>query len=330
MMNIPLYPLRFEPICKSALWGGQRLSDWFGPGTSPDAPLAEAWVLSDQGENLSRVGEGPLKGQTLRQLIEQAGHRLLGRANQPGRRFPLLLKFIDAQQSLSVQVHPADHHTHLVPAGEGGKTEAWVVLHAEPESRVWAGLRPGVGPDELRHALAAGTVANCLHSFRPRQGDCIFLRAGTVHALGGGVVLFEIQQTSDSTFRLFDWNRVDPRTGQARPLHIEQALACIDFSAGPCDPVSPRIEEGHPVHREQLVSCPYFTLWRWQGERTFRIGQPNSCRLLIGVEGEAILESQGGSWQLHQGTVLFLPAEMGPCLCHPAARVTILEGALPD
>src|SRR5262249_1064936 len=143
---------------------------------------------------------------------------------------------------------------------EGGKTEAWFVLDARPGSRIYAGLRDGVDEPRLRHALADGTVADCLHSFEPAAGDCLFLKAGTVHAVGGGVLMAEVQQTSDATFRLFDWNRRDAQ-GQSRPLHIEQALACIDWNQGAIEPIRVpefRRKPAGPLDRRHLVSCPYF------------------------------------------------------------------------
>src|SRR5262249_17739847 len=146
--HLPLYPLRFEPIFKSAIWGGNRLAEVLGRRPPIEGPIGEAWVLSDQGSNESRVADGPLKGRTLRDLLDHVRPRIVG--EHAKRRFPLLLKFIDAQQALSVQVHPHDRHTDLVPPGEQGKTEAWVVLHAEPDSRIYAGLRPGVGPAQLQ------------------------------------------------------------------------------------------------------------------------------------------------------------------------------------
>ena len=141
----------------------------------------------------------------------------------------MLLKFLDAREMLSVQVHPSDRQTDLLPAGESGKTEGWVVLEAGPESRIHAGLKPGTTPKELRRALANRTLADHLAAFTPRPGDAVFIRAGTVHTLGGGVVVFEVQENSDVTFRLYDWDRVDARTGQPRALQVDQAMACIDY-----------------------------------------------------------------------------------------------------
>ncbi len=323
MDHVPLYPLRFEPIFKPTIWGGRRLGELLNRPLPDTDPIGEAWVLSDQDAAPSRVADGPLKGQTLRQLLQRFGNRLVG----PGvatDRFPLLLKFLDARDTLSVQVHPDDRHTHMLPPGQRGKTEAWVVLHAEPGSRIYAGLKPGLSPDDLRRALRGGTVADCLGSFAPQLGDCFFLRAGTVHALGGGVVLFEVQQNSDVTFRLYDWDRVDAKTGQPRQLHVEESLACTDFDAGPCGPVQPIVEDCG-IRRERLVNCDHFGLIRIHGSELFSAGAAGRCRILIGLCGRAMLECSGDSYALDPGDVLLLPAELGATTCRPLGTVTLLQ-----
>jgi mannose-6-phosphate isomerase len=208
MSQTSLYPLRFEPIYQYRLWGGRRLADLLTAPLPGDGPIGEAWVLSDREDHPSRVANGPLKGSTIAQLMAEHPVEMLGGLIQRFHRFPLLLKFLDAREMLSVQVHPSDTHRDLLPKGESGKTEAWVVLEAETESRIYAGLKPKTTAEELRRALANGTVADDLAYFTPKPGDGVFLPAGTVHTLGGGVVVFEIQQNSDVTFRLYDWGQV--------------------------------------------------------------------------------------------------------------------------
>jgi mannose-6-phosphate isomerase len=224
-----MYPLRFEPIYQYRLWGGWRLADLLAAPLPGDGPIGEAWILSDREDHPSQIANGALKGRTLGQIMEQCGAQLMGKLAGRFPRFPLLLKFLDAREMLSVQVHPSDAHKDLLPAGESGKTEAWVVLAVRPESRIYAGLKPGTTAAILRRALANRTVAEHLAYFTPKPGDAVFIPAGTVHTLGGGLVVFEIQQNSDVTFRLYDWDHVDARTGQPRALQVDQALACIDF-----------------------------------------------------------------------------------------------------
>src|SRR5947209_8560483 len=244
MTAVPLYPLRFEPIFKPAIWGGRRLAEMF-PDAPAEGPIGEAWVLSDQGDDVSVVADGPLAGTTLRELMRDRRRDLLGPSLAHHETFPLLFKIIDARESLSVQVHPNDELAQSLAGVPRGKTEAWVVLHSEPGSRIYAGLKEGVNRPRLERAIADATLAECLHSFEPTIGDCVYLPAGTVHALGAGITVFEVQQTCDTTYRLFDWNRVDATTGRPRDLHIEKALACIDFTRGPVQPAEPR-EMVHP------------------------------------------------------------------------------------
>ncbi len=324
MTPAPLYPLRFEPIFKSALWGGRRLAALF-PGAAADGPIAEAWVLSDQGEQVSRVAEGPLRGTTLRELMRTRRRELLGGTGEHHETFPLLLKFIDARESLSVQVHPDDQLAQTLAGVPRGKTEAWVVLHAEPGSRIYTGLTRRAGRPELEAALTSGQVEQVLHSFEPHVGDCVFLPAGTVHALGAGIVVFEVQQTSDTTYRLHDWNRVDARTGQPRELHVESALACTDFDAGPRRPAWPALETSAPVRVERLVRCPYFELRRVTGGRPFVAGGDGRCTILVGVEGTAVVRWRGDTMPLRPGGVLLCPAAVGACEVVPDGPVTALH-----
>src|ERR1700722_3708952 len=250
MRRIPLYPLRFEPIYQYRLWGGRRLADLLTAPLPGDDPIGEAWLLSDRDDHGSRGANGRLQGANNPQLLKQAPEQMLGKSAGRFQRFPVLLKFLDARDVLSVQVHPADGRTDL-PPGESGKTEAWVVLETGPKGRIYAGLRPGTTADVLRRALADRTVADHLASFAPRPGDAVFITAGTVHSLAD-VAVFEVQQNSDVTFRLYDWDRVDAKTGQPRALHVDQALACIDFSQGAIGPTAPVVESTTPVRRERL------------------------------------------------------------------------------
>src|SRR5579871_3465933 len=277
-------PLRFKPIFQSYLWGGRRLAEWFREALS-SGPIAEAWLVSDEAKNPSMVADGPLAGRSLRDLAP----RLLGDNYRPGERFPMLLKLLDAREHLSVQVHPNDRQAAVVGPGERGKTEAWVILRAEPGSRIFAGLRPGVDEVELRRAVADGTIADALHQFEPRVGDCVFLPAGTVHAIGAGLMLFEVQHTSNITYRLHDWNRVDPRTGQARELHLEESFACIDYNRGPSVRTDVIVESLLPARRERLVACNYFRLWRVRGEMPFPVGAVGECRIVVAIEGQGDL-----------------------------------------
>jgi len=330
MNQIPLYPLQFEPIYQYRLWGGRRLADVLTAPLPSDGPIGEAWVLSDRDDHQSLVANGPLKGQTIAQLLKQSPEQLLGKPAGRFRRFPLLLKFLDAREMLSVQVHPTDAHTDLLPAGETGKTEAWVVLEAVSESRIYAGLKPGTTADNLRQAIANGAVADHLVCFTPKPGDGVFLPAGTVHSLGGDVVVFEVQQNSDVTFRLYDWDHVDAKTGKPRALQVDQAIACIEFAQGAVGPVIPVVEEVKPVQRERLFLCEHFGLWRLRGESPFKVGAVGTPRVLVCIAGDGQLEHDGANYAVGKGDVLLLPAVVGACIFRPHRAVNLLEISLPE
>jgi mannose-6-phosphate isomerase len=292
-------------------------------------PIGEAWILSDRDEHASVVADGPLKGNTIRQLMQQSHHRLLGRSSGQFTRFPLLLKFLDVTGRLSVQVHPSDGHTDLIPSGDTGKDEAWVVVSAGSEARIYAGLKAGSSAKALRHAIAAGTVPGQLTSFAPQPGDGVFIPAGTVHSLSD-VVVFEVQENSDVTFRLYDWDHVDPRTGQPRPLQVDQALACIDFKQGVICPVTPLKEETRPVLRENLIHCDHFGVTRLTGEIPFVVGKAGMPRVLVCLAGDARLEHAGIDYRIGKGYLLLLSAEVGKCSCRPHGVTSVLEISLPE
>lgn len=321
-----LYPLRFEPILKTVVWGGTALRPFLGAAPSSD-PTGEAWMLSDQGDNASRIANGPLTGTTLRHLLQERQKDVLGSAATSNGRFPLLLKFLDARENLSVQVHPNDEQARrMEPASAGlGKTEAWVILTAEPGSRVYAGLREGVTRDDFQLALKSGSLPDVLHAYEPRVGDCIYLEAGTVHAIGAGLKLFEVQQTSDITYRLHDWGRVDAKTGQPRQLHIEQAVTCTNYERGPCDPVTPQCVSG----RERLVDCRYFSLDRISATRPFRIGASDECHIVVCTGGTGALVVGDWSEPIRAGGVYLIPASVGACEVIPDELMTILECSAP-
>jgi mannose-6-phosphate isomerase len=329
MSQAILYPLRFEPIYQYRLWGGRRLADLLGVALPSQDPIGEAWVLSDREDHPSRVANGPLMGRTICELMDQYPGQMLGKLAQRFRRFPLLLKFLDAREMLSVQVHPSDAQRDLLPAGETGKTEAWVVLDAGAESRIYAGLKPGTTVEDLRRALSNGTVAEHLACFAPKVGDGIFVPAGTVHTLGGGVVVFEVQQNSDVTFRLYDWGHVDANTGQPRALQVEQALDCIDFAERAAGPVVPIVESATPVRRERLFQCEYFGLWRLSGQSLFTVGAAEAPHVLVLIEGAGQIEHNGDIYAVGKGDVWLLPAVVGACAFQPCGPVNLLEIELP-
>jgi mannose-6-phosphate isomerase len=310
------------------VWGGRRLGEVLHKPLPTAEPYGESWEVSDHPSHLSVVADGPLAGRTLRELLREERATLLGPAAS-ARTFPWLVKYLDANDWLSVQVHPDDERVKRWWPGEGGKTEAWFVLDAAPDSKIYAGLLPGVDEKRLQAALQAGTVADCLYAFTPRPGDCLFLRAGTVHAVGGGVLIAEVQQTSDATFRLFDWNRRDPR-GRSRDLHVEQSIACIDWESGPVRPVH---VEGYPdrTDRQRLLECRYFTLDYLGGDEPFASDPIGTGRLQVAlvVHGKGMMRAPGGAYPLATGDTLVLPAAMSERRFYPDGKLGVVVATLP-
>jgi mannose-6-phosphate isomerase len=320
----PLPPLRFEPILREYLWGGRRLAE-LGKRLGDGPHYAESWEVVDHGADQSVVAEGPLAGATLHELVIGHGAALFGR-HHPQQQFPLLFKYLDCQRTLSVQVHPDDEQAARLEPPDRGKTEAWVVLDTAPGSKIYAGLKPGVDRHELERALAAGKCDECLHEFEPRAGDCLLIEARTVHALGGGLFVAEIQQASDTTYRLFDWNRVD-RDGRPRPLHIEQSLDTIDFSRGPVAPAMPQPTVRPNV--ERLASCDKFVLKRWMLDERQPFPVDDRFHIASAVDGTLLVTCEGEKYKLHRGDTLLIPACCSEIELVPQGRAVLLEMYLP-
>ena len=241
---------------------------------------------------------------------------MLGR-HAPQPQFPLLFKFLDAQKNLSVQVHPNDQQAAQLTPPDRGKTEAWIVMHTAPGSRIYAGLKPGIDRESLRKSVQEGWADECLHWFEPAVGDCIFIPAGTVHAIGTGLVIAEIQQSSDTTFRLFDWNRVGG-DGKPRPLHVPESLEIIDFEIGPRSPIP--AQPTSLGHVQQLVACDKFVVDRWQFSTAKSLGGDNRCHILVPLGGAVRIERDACEDALKRGQTILIPAAAGTVRLEPMGR----------
>lgn len=316
-------PLCFRPLLKRIRWGGTRLGSVLGKPLGTESDYAESWELCDHDTDQSVVVGGDWHGLTLRQLMAMHGRELCGTERRL-LQFPLLVKFLDASDRLSVQVHPNDVQARFFNPHENGKTEAWVILDARPDSRIYAGLKRGVDEFRLQQHLAAGTVEECLHSYPACAGDCIFIPAGTVHAIGEGILLAEVQQSSDLTFRLHDWGRFGA-DGQPRPLHIEESLVCIDFDRGPVDPVTPcRLSRDS----EELVASEFFTLRRHTIHDSFHFTNDGRFHALLVLGGDGTLTCDGNKQPLQTGSTLLLPASCPPALIEPRGELILLDAFL--
>lgn len=329
----PDYPLRLRPVLQEYLWGGRRLGELLGKPLGDGDTYAESWEVVDHPDGQSVVENGLLAGKTLGELAKAFPEAIYGEpvtqvAGTPyPERFPLLFKLLDAQKTLSVQVHPNDEQGSRQTPPDLGKTEAWLVLAAEPGSQIYSGLKEGVTQNVLAAALQAGAVNECLHAFEPAVGDCFFIPAGTVHALGAGLVVAEIQQASNTTFRLFDWNRVG-KDGQPRPLHIEESLAVTDFE---CGPVHPQTPEPIGAGWERLVACDKFVFDRVglpQGGKA-AIAATGGFHLVSLVKGTGRLVGEGFEEPMAAGTTLLLPAACPAAEFEADEYATLLDMQLP-
>ena len=328
-------PLRLDPILKRIRWGGRKLGDRLGKDLGGGDDWAESWEVSDHGKDQSVVAAGPLKGWTLDRLVKERNRELFGRharldGGTPREQFPLLVKFLDAADTLSVQVHPDDAKAKTYDPTENGKTEAWVILDADPGACLYAGLNDGVGPDELRTASENGTVEILLHRFEVSAGDCVFIPAGTVHAIGAGVLLAEIQQSSDLTFRLYDWGYVDPSCNP-RQIHLDESIACTDFSRGPVDAVTPEPLPGPSAKSERLVAGDFFVIDRHGGSVSFTVETGDRFRVLMAAAGSATLTGDFADIPLALGETVLVPAACPSVTVEPGGDgVTVLDSYLPD
>ncbi len=323
-MFLPDQPIRFEPIFRSYIWGGDRLASQLGKKPPGSGIWAESWEIVDHREGESVVSDGDFAGWTLRQLIESFPNEIIG-CDTPNERFPLLLKYLDCQRVLSVQVHPDDLYGAKMPLPDRGKTEAWYVIEAELDSKLYAGLKPGVDRKTLQEAIEHGETEQCLHVLSPKSGDCVFIPAGTVHALGAGLLVAEIQQASDCTFRLFDWDRVD-KDGLPRQLHIDQALEVIDFQRGPVQFVAKPSIVAKTVRT--LVDCDKFTLQEYTASGSYKL-QDTKLAILTVPQGSAVLETPSQEFFLERGQTILIPAACKSATLILAENTTVLASTLP-
>jgi mannose-6-phosphate isomerase len=286
---VALRPVRLEPLFVPRIWGARSLAPLFPEKNSLAEPVGEVWLTGDD----CRFADGPFTGERLGDAWQRMGEEWTGRlANRHRKKFPVLAKFLFPEDKLSVQVHPDDDYAsrHEVAAGGIGKTEMWYVVSARPEAEVRVGLKRTVNADEFRCAIGDGTAEDLVERIPVQSGDAIFVPAGTVHTIGPGMVLCEIQQNSDLTYRVHDFGRVDAR-GKPRELHIEKALDVIRFGDQCGGKVSPRRSQDAMEEGTLLVECPYFTVVKHEFEGTVRTQSSGKLELLVFLEGNGSLNT---------------------------------------
>lgn len=298
---------KLRPVYKDYLWGGEKLKSLYGKNTDM-SPLAESWEVSTHPEGLSIIENGPHANKTLQSYIDAEGAGVLGLKSKEFDRFPILIKLIDAKQDLSIQVHPDDAYG-LKYEHEYGKTEMWYVLEAEPDSKVYYGTNHSMTKEQFKETVEQGTLLDHLKHVSVEQGDVIFVEAGTIHAIGKGIVVCEIQQNSNTTYRVYDFNRKDGN-GKFRELHIEKALEVSNFNPlfDNFTPQYPIIEKEN-YSKQRLVSCPYFTTTRidLEGEMEHSTSE-ESFEVYVVIDGYVSISYENETLWLEKGNTCFVDA----------------------
>ncbi len=318
-----LYPFKFKPRFVQKMWGGRRIETSLGKKLPPQHPIGESWELFDFPPGVidaspnwvsSEIANGPFAGRSLHSVILDFGRAVHGDVPllAPAGQFPILIKYLDARENLSVQVHPDQTYTSSHP-GTHLKTEAWYVVENDPGAKLYHGLKAGATRDAFAQAIQNGAVDALVNALPVKAGDCFYLPSGTVHALGAGILVAEVQTPSDTTFRVFDFNRVDPASGKPRSLHVAEALQCIDFH----DNSPPQQTRTHVAQVfstvSRLLTCPYFTIEKVRFsegvEQTLPYDQPVVWMMLHG-KAQLRVEQMSEPTHLAKGDTLLLPARM--------------------
>ncbi|MBN2683459.1 MAG: class I mannose-6-phosphate isomerase [Bacteroidales bacterium] len=319
-----LYPLKFKPILKEKIWGGNKLHKYFGKGSPEMTNCGESWEISGLQDDYSIVSNGFLEGNNIQELIEIYMGDLVGEKvyEKFGDEFPLLIKFIDAQQDLSIQVHPNDELA-MEKHNAYGKTEMWYVLDAESDSRLVSGFKRKTNPESFAKILENGNPEDYLNFEKVKKGDLFFIPAGRVHAIGAGILLTEIQQTSDVTYRLYDYNRKDDN-GNLRDLHIDLAMKAIDFT----------VEESYktnykslPNLESRLIHCEHFNtnILEFDKEIIKEYNFIDSFVIYICLDGSFEINCNNEITEVKKGETVLIPAELKSLIINPLPKSVLLE-----
>lgn len=304
-----LHPFTFQPVFKERVWGGRNIERLYGKTLPAGNPIGESWEMTDRAEGISVIANGPLSGKTLRWLMEEHRQAVLGKEAAASGPFPVLIKILDAHDTLSVQVHPSAE----VAKQSGGepKTEMWFITDTTPGASIFVGLKNGLTRAEFERRIASGTVAEALHRIPTKPGDCLMLPGGRLHAIGAGNVLFEIQQNSDTTYRVFDWNRVG-LDGKPRELHVPQSLASIDFDDFEPSLIPNKYSRNEIFSVRYLVDDPLFRVDACQVKRGKRFYLTSDSVQIVGVvRGQLTVSHAKSTLTLKPGGFCLLPACLG-------------------
>jgi mannose-6-phosphate isomerase len=319
-----LYPFTFQPAFKERVWGGCELARLYAKKLPTGAVIGESWEISDRPGDASVIANGPLAGKTLRWLMENHAAEILGGSKPAAEgRFPLLCKILDAREKLSLQVHPPANKAAELK-GEP-KTEMWFIADAAPDASLYVGIKRGVTRAEFEKKIAGGSVADCFHRIPVKAGDTMFLPSGRVHAIGAGLVIFEIQQNSDTTYRVFDWNRVG-LDGKPRELHIAQSLASIDFNDFEPKLVETKFVADGKIQKRALVNDPLFNVETWKlNSGANSLLKPKKLQIVAVTAGEIEIRNGTTTVNLSAGQFSLIPACLERTEVSAKSDVTLLR-----
>ena len=330
------YPLTFEQVYKPTIWGGELLQKL--PRTLPESsmPIGESWEIVDRPDDQSCVVTGPLAGKSLRELIQADPEGIVGDGHQADQPFPLLMKIIDAGQDLSLQVHP-DEETCKHIEGAEPKTEMWYVLDHKPDAEILTGIQEGVSAEQFRKSVNDPNVKDLMHSYTSEQGQSFFIKATTMHAIGGGNLIYEVQQNSDTTYRVSDWGRVD-KDGNPRELHVDQAMACLEHTLGKKKPGAHRImplaftplTHNSELKRRQLALCEHFHVEEieFEGAITLPVNT-GTFQTVYAVDSDLRIECGEKSYDVKHGQTCLIPAKCGECTVYAPVKSRVVSAKTP-
>lgn len=339
MQSEPVYPLLCKPVLKKKIWGGRKLEEHYGLDIPYGEKMGEAWLVSDLPEGSSVVTNGPMAGKTLSEVTQEWGEAMIGSAwvGKPTQgRFPLLVKILDAQDNLSVQVHPSEKDCRDHFPEHFSKDETWIVVHADPGALLLNGFKPGTTHELFEELCEKGTVLECVRSVEASPGQVMRIAPGTVHALCSGVMVLEIQEPSDSTFRIYDYDRLG-EDGLPRSLHVDAARTVLDFEHSSPAEINVHRKPVSWGRYEVLVDCSAYRIERAQFEKPHSWNvYPSSAQVFIVLGGDLLLKAAGHELELKRGDAVVLPATLGEveviplsahtlCVAAGAGNVSILE-----
>ena len=307
-----MYPLKFEPIYKNKIWGGRNLKRIFNKNIHEES-VGESWEIASHENGESIIKNGTYKGMTIQELVTEQGQKVLGEkaVDKYYKKFPLLIKLIDAQDNLSVQVHPDDQYASRFEDGESGKTELWYILNAEPGAKIIYGLQENINKEQFKEAIKNSSINKLLNEVEVKTGDFFYIPAGTVHAIGKGIMIAEIQQNSDTTYRVYDWDRVDDK-GNSRDLHINKALDVIDFNRNNPIKAEKIIVKNTNYKLTELINTEYFNIRTVEIYKRYKADTKNKrFYIYMNLGSEVTINYNDGKMKVRKGETILIPAALG-------------------